>query len=273
MTATESRIAAGVDAGTECVKALILTEDGQVLGRSVVPTRGYFQQCAFEALNGALDDAQRKADDLVGVGATGFAMRCVPNATATASEAMCHALGAHHYFPQPMTVVSAGGREPIVILVDSDGSRIAARSVRRCAIGIGSFLMFAARHLDVSPTRLQELAAQAEHPARVSSYCSVFSATEVLERLREGATREEVAAGCMQSIAERMVEIGGLVEPIIACGGVAEYFPGVIRAFETLSGKHVRIAREPLFTGALGAAIRVFRQSAGTPVVANGMLA
>ncbi len=273
MTATDARIAAGVDAGTECVKAVILSDAGQVLGRAVVPTRGYFQACAYEALAAALDDAQRKSDELAGIGATGFAMRCVPDATTTASEAMCHALGAHHYFPEPMTLLSAGGREPIVIFVDTDGTRIAARGVRRCAIGIGSFLMFAARHLDVSPARLQELAAQADQPARVSSYCSVFSATEVLERLREGATREEVALGCMHSIAERMIEIGGFVEPIIVCGGVAEYFPGVIRAFEALSGKHVRIAREPLFTGALGAAINVFRKSAEAPVAANGMLA
>jgi len=39
------------------------------------------------------------------------------------------------------------------------------------------------------------LDAAGERPARVSSYCSVFSASEVLERLREGATREEIAAG------------------------------------------------------------------------------
>src|ERR1035437_6949374 len=138
-------------------------------------------------------------------------------------------------------------------------TRIAARGARRCALGIGSFLMFTARHLDVSPTRLQELASAAgDRPARVSSYCSVCSASEVLERLREGATREEVALGCMHSIAERIIEIGGFEAPVVICGGGVGYFPGLIDALEAQSGLKVRWVRDPIFTAALGAALKAF---------------
>jgi activator of 2-hydroxyglutaryl-CoA dehydratase len=146
------------------------------------------------------------------------------------------------------------------ITTNRAGQRIAARGARRCAVGIGSFLSFAASHLDVSPTRLQELASAAgDRPARVSSYCSVFSASEVLERLREGATREEIALGCMHSIAERIVEIGGFDDPVVICGGVAEYFPGVLAALEAQLGTKVQAVPDPIFTAALGAALRVFQ--------------
>ena len=253
------RIAAGVDVGTECVKAAIVTEDGRVIGRAVMPTRGYFQACVFEALAAALDDAQRKEEELAGIGATGFGSECVPKATLTATEASCHALGAFQHVRHAMTLVNIGGRDPHVIAVDGEGRRTAARGARRCALGIGSFLMFTARHLDVSPTRLQELASAAgERPARVSSYCSVFSASEVLERLREGATREEVALGCMHSIAERIIEIGGFEDPVVICGGVVEYFPGVLDALEAQSGLKVRSVPDPIFTAALGAALKAF---------------
>jgi activator of 2-hydroxyglutaryl-CoA dehydratase len=131
--------------------------------------------------------------------------------------------------------------------------------VRRCAAGVGSFLIFTARHLDVAPTRLQELASAAERPAAVSSYCSVFSSTGILERLREGATREEIALGAMHSIAERIVELGGFEDPVYASGGVVEYFPGVVRALEDLSAKTVRVLPDPIFTGALGAALKVLQ--------------
>ena len=256
-----TRIAAGVDVGTECVKAVVAADDGRALGRAVLPTRGYFQTCAWEALAAALDDAQRREEELEGVGATGFAATCVPKATRTVTESACHALGAFQQVRHAMTLVSIGGRDPHVITVDGEGRRVRVRGVRRCAAGIGSFLMFTARHLDVSATRLQELASAAgEHPARVSSYCSVFSASEVLERLREGATREEVALGCMHSIAERILEIGGFEDPVMICGGVAEYFPGVLQAFASLSGLTVRPVAEPIFTAALGAALKVFRQ-------------
>ncbi|MGE5357908.1 MAG: acyl-CoA dehydratase activase [Bacteroidales bacterium] len=258
----ENRVAAGVDVGAECVKAVIVNGSGVVVGRSVVPTRGYFQACVHEVLAVALDDAQVAETDLAGICATGFAASCVPQATMTATETACHALGAYQHHAGAMTVINIGGRDPRVIRVNDAGRRIEALAVRRCAVGIGTFLMFTARHLDVHPTRLQELAAAAERPAAISSFCSVFSSTEILERLREGASREEVALGCMHSIAERIVEIGGFEQPLVVTGGVAEYFPGVIRALESQSGTPVAVVPQPLFAGALGAAMKALGEPA-----------
>ncbi len=257
-----TRAVAGIDAGTECVKAVIVAMSGdsaRVLGRAIAPARGYFQACSYEALTAALDDAQLSAGDLAATGATGFAMNCVPNATLTATEAACHALGAFHHLRHAMTLVDIGGRDPHVIHVDGEGRRVDAKGVRRCAVGVGSFLMFAARHLDVPPSRLQELAAGAGRAAPVSSYCSVFSSNEVLERLREGASREEVAAGCLQSVAERIVEIGGFETPpaVAVCGGVVEYFPGVLQSLQAQVGVDVAAVPDAIFTGALGAALKV----------------
>jgi predicted CoA-substrate-specific enzyme activase len=266
MTDLASEIAAGVDVGTECVKAVVITDEGHTLGRSVKPTRGYFEICAYEALTAALDDAHRRLDELTGIGATGFGMMCAPNATVTITESAAHARGAFHHGQHAMTLVNIGGGDPHVINVDAAGRRVGTRGVRRCAVGVGSFLMFSARHLDVSPTQLDELATAAGgDAAAVSSYCSVFSASEVLERLREGATREQVALGCIRSIAQRVFELGGFVDPVVISGGVAEYFPGVLRALESLSGLQVTTVPEPIFTGALGAALAVFSHQGGEP--------
>ena len=254
------KIAAGIDVGTECVKAVVASEDGRVLGRAVTPARGYFQACAFEALTAAREDAQIAAEDIDTVGATGFGMDCVADASARVSTGASHAFGAFQRISHSMTLVDIGGRDPHVIRVDDLGRRTDARGVRRCALGVGSFLMFTARHLDVPPTRLQELAAAAERSVTVSSYCSVFSATEVLERLRDGATREEVAAGCMRSVAERIAEIGGFTEPLYVCGGVVEYFPGVLQALESLAGIPVQVVPDPMYTAAVGAAMITLRE-------------
>lgn len=248
-------VAAGIDVGTECVKAAVVREDGAVVGRGVVATRGYFEACVKEVMTLALEDAQVAEEDLAGICATGFGMKCAP-AKITASESACHGLGAYHRVRQPMTVINIGGRDPRVITVDVDGRHIEARPVRRCAVGIGTFLMFTARHLDVHATRLQELAAAATRAAPISSFCSVFSGNEILEQLREGATREEVALGCMRSIAERIVEVGALAPPVVVTGGVAEYFPGVLKAIEELAGVPVSVAPDPIFAGALGAGLK-----------------
>lgn len=256
----DKRLSAGVDIGTECVKAVVIAADGHVAGRAVTPTRGYFQACAYEALAAACDDAQTERDALESVGVTGFGMACLDNAALRAGDSTCHAFGAFQYLQRAMTLVDIGGRDPHVITVDDHGRRTEARSVRRCAIGIGSFLTFTARHLDVPPVRLQELASAAARPVSVSSYCSVFSSTDVLERLREGATREEVALGCIQSIGERIVEIGGFREPLYVCGGVVEFFPGLLAALRDGSGIEVHVVPDPMYTAALGAAMMTRRQ-------------
>ena len=41
----------------------------------------------------------------------------------------------------------------------------------------------------------------------------------------------------MHSIAERIVEIGGFEDPVVICGGVAEYFPGVLRGARGALGR------------------------------------
>ncbi len=245
---------AGVDVGTECVKAVVFDRSGTIRGRAVVPTRGYFQERVQEALAAALDEAQVTRADLHGLGVTGFGQSRVASATTKSSASICHALGAHHYFPRAMCVVDIGGREPKVIHVDDAGLPQAVYTLRRCAVGIGTFLMFAARHLDVHPTQLQELAAAVERPAAIGSYCSVFASSEILDRLRDGESRESIALGCMHSIAERIVEIGQFLEPLVITGGVVEYFPGVIKAFAEITHLQPKVTPEPIMAGALGAA-------------------
>ncbi len=246
---------AGVDLGTECVKAIVVEDGGKIVGRATVPTRGYFQDCYREAMTNALGEAQVAADRLGGVTVTGFGAACAPAPSATVTETLCHARAAFRHLGRPMTVVDIGGRDPKLIHLDERGVVRSSRSVRKCAVGIGTFLMFASRHLDVHPTRLMDLAATAERPARVGSYCSVFAEVEVIELLRGGATPGEIALGCMVSIADRILEMDRLKAPVVVTGGVCEYFPGVIKALGERSGLPVDVLPEPILAGALGAAL------------------
>jgi predicted CoA-substrate-specific enzyme activase len=252
-------VVAGLDVGTECVKAIVLDENRTVLGRATAPTRGYFQERGQEALQSALDEAKVTRGELADLCITGFGRTCIAGGTLDASDALCHARGAYHHHPHAMTLVDIGGRDPQVIHVDDEGRLTDVFTVRRCAVGLGTFLMYAARHLDVHPTRLQELAAAVDEPALVGSYCSVFAGSEILERLREGATREQVALGCMHSIAERVVEIGGFDAPVKVSGGVVEFFPGVIKALNASAGVETEVLPEPIMIGALGAALKALQ--------------
>lgn len=253
-------ISAGIDVGTECIKAVVVGKDGVVYGSAIKPRTGYFQDRIHEVFDAALDDAGRKAGDLTGVCATGFGDSCAPMATTTLGETACHAIGAFNQFPHEMSLIDIGGKDPKVIHVTAGGVPAEVHTLRRCAAGIGTFLNFASRHLDVHPTRLQELAAVAETPAVIGSYCSIFSTTDLLTRLREGSTREEVALGCLNSIADRIMEIGGFQEPVKVSGGIAEYFPGILTTLAEKAQIKVEAISQPILVGAVGAGLWVFRE-------------
>jgi predicted CoA-substrate-specific enzyme activase len=251
----DQRIIAGIDVGTECVKAVVLDLQGAVRGRSLVTTRGDFNGRAKIAMEAALYDAGIDKPHFEGVCSTGFGRDLVESATQVSSSAVCHAAGAYSHFAEAMSVVDIGGREPRLIHVNANGLPYETYTVRRCAIGIGTFLVYAARHLDVHPTQLQELAEATDRAAPIGSFCSIIAGSELLERLREGCSREEVARGCIRSIAERITEIEGLREPLRITGGVPEYYPGVLDELAELTQLRMEPVPEPIMAGALGAAI------------------
>ncbi len=257
--AGDKRISLGIDVGTECVKAVVLGGEGAMLGNAVVPRAGYFQDRVTEVQTMALDDAQVAEGDLAGICATGFAENCVPHADHFLGETACHALGAFHFHGEPMTVIDLGGRDPKIIHVDDRGRPTAIHTLRRCAAGIGSFLIFAARQLDIHPTHLQEMANMAEAPADIGSYCSIFSGQDILEKLRDGSSREDIALGCIHSIADRVIEIGNLEGDVRVTGGVAEYFPGVLQVLAEKTGTAVTAVPQPILAGAVGAALWALR--------------
>ena len=259
-------IVAGTDIGTECVKSIVLDGGGKILGRATVPTRGYFQDCFQEAMGNALSEAQTPASQLSAIYVTGFGASCAPVATQAVTETLCHARAAFGHVRKAMTLVDIGGRDPKLVHVDDRGVIVSSRSVRKCAIGIGTFLMFASRHLDVHPTRLMDLAASAEKPVNVGSYCSVLAEVEVIELLRGGATAGEIALGCMYSVADRILEMDRLTSPVVVTGGVCEYFPGVVKALAERTGLSVEVLPEPIMAGALGAALYALDGARAAPV-------
>ena len=57
---------------------------------------------------------------------------------------------------------------------------------RKCAAGTGAFLEEMANRLDIPLEEMDALAGQSTEMIKLGSYCTVFSATEVLENIRDG---------------------------------------------------------------------------------------
>ena len=126
---------------------------------------------------------------------------------------------------------------------------------RKCAAGTGAFLEEMATRLDIPLESFDTLARQSEHVVELGSFCTVFSATEVLEKIRQGKKVPDIVKGIFLSVIKRVMEMDSLSEHLVMPGGVVAHHPYLVQMTETLIGRPVWVPEYPQLTGALGAAL------------------
>jgi predicted CoA-substrate-specific enzyme activase len=127
----------------------------------------------------------------------------------------------------------------------------------KCAAGTGRFLEIIADALGVPLEKLGELSLAAEKPAAIGNMCTVFAEQEVISQLADGETVPNLIAGIHQAIASRIFSLVNRlkIKPEVAITGGGAKNIGLVKALEAKFGTPVLVAREPLLTGALGAAL------------------
>lgn len=249
------RTFAGIDVGTTTTKAAIINADGRLLGHAVRRSGADLVEAATMAYEAALVNAGVAREAVQFVVATGFGRRNVPFAQGTKTEIGCHGCGCYRYFPEALTVVDVGGQDSKIIKLDAQGRRVDFRMNRKCAAGTGSFLEDIAHKLDLPLADLNSMAQGTGRTARIGSYCTVFSATEVLERIRAGERTDDIVRGLFDSVAKRILEMDTLTGRVIMTGGVVAYNPIVADLLGRRAGVKVEIAPHPQQMGAFGAAL------------------
>ena len=126
---------------------------------------------------------------------------------------------------------------------------------RKCAAGTGAFLEEIAHRLDVPIGDFNSLAQGAGRTAQIGSYCTVFTATEVLDRIRAGEAVDEIVRGLFDSVAKRILEMDTVAGRVIMTGGVVAYNHIVVELLSARVGIEVEMAPHPQEMGAFGAAL------------------
>jgi predicted CoA-substrate-specific enzyme activase len=148
-----------------------------------------------------------------------------------------------------------------VVLLDAGGQMLEYVMNDKCAAGTGRFLDFIARTLGIDIEDLEKLHASGDYePVRLSSMCSVFIESEVINLVNEEVSLPFIVQGLHQSIANRvaaLVKRVGLVEDIVITGGVAKN-AGVVDALQ----RNLRVTLktfpdgvDPQMMGGIGAAV------------------
>lgn len=246
---------AGVDVGASRAKAVVIDSSRNLQGSGVLKSGIDFQDSANRCLSQALGQAGEQNQAIAALVSTGYGRRNVEQAAFTKTEIACHAKGCFHLFPTAMTLIDIGGQDNKVIKLDSTGRRIDFKMNRKCAAGTGAFLEEMAQRLDVPLGDMDVLARRSAEMVELGSFCTVFSATEVLEKIRQGRKIEDIVKGVFHSMLKRVLEMDSLEGTVVMTGGVVAHNPFLAEMAAEMTGKEILVPRFPQLTGAFGAAL------------------
>ena len=245
----------GADVGSSRTKVAVMDSDKHLLGHAVKKSGIDFTATVQECLEVSLKMAGVKPADVVNAISTGYGRKNVTFASDTKTEIGCHGSGCYLYFPKTITIIDIGGQDNKIIKLDEKGHRTNFKMNRKCAAGTGAFLEEMSARLDVPLEEMDGLAAQSENMVKLGSFCTVFSATEVLENIRHGKKIEDIVKGVFFSVIKRVLEMDSMTENVVMTGGVVAHNPYLIKMAEELISRKVLVPEHPQLTGAIGAAL------------------
>jgi len=259
------RVFVGVDAGSSATKCIVLDGQARLLGHAVVSSGFDYAEAATKALLAGLNEAGAGVAQVAGCVATGYGRDRVrvPGVNVGESvlprritEITCHARGAREWYPDVRHVIDIGGQDTKVIGLNDKGRMADYRMNAKCAAGTGTFLESVAVRLAMPLSEIDALAMESTGRLRLNSYCTVFTSTEVLERIKDGEPRQEIAMGLFHAIASRVLEMMPSRDGAVAVtGGVVTHCRAMVRALELALGNKVHRPAMPQHAGAYGAAL------------------
>lgn len=246
----------GLDLGASRTKVAVIDPLGRLVGHGVKKSGTDFTATAAYCLDAALEQAGATRSDIAGAVSTGYGRATVGFVTdKNKSEIGCLAKGCHHNFSGAITIIDIGGQDNKIIKLNNLGGRSSFKMNRKCAAGTGSFLEEMANRLDISLEEMNSLAGQSENIIKLGSYCTVFSATEVLENIRHGKKVTDIVKGIFYSVIKRVLEMDSLTERVVMTGGVVAHNPYIVTMTEEMIARPVLLPEFPQLAGAVGAAL------------------
>lgn len=251
----ESSYFAGADVGASRTKVVLIDSHGRVVGHCVERSGTDFAATADRCLSEALAMAGIEKDRIARTFSTGYGRKNVSYAQDHRTEISCHGRGCYYYFPFAITIIDIGGQDNKIIKLDDAGKRISFKMNRKCAAGTGAFLEEMSPRLDIPLSEMNGLAVASTDMVKLGSFCTVFSATEVLENIRRGKRVEDIVKGLFFSVISRITEMDAFSEKVVMTGGVVAHNPHLVEMTQELIKRAILVPDLPQFTGALGAAL------------------
>lgn len=242
----------GIDIGSTASKVAVR---GQKEMFFVLPTGWSSKETCQKIEEKLKEEGVDVRSDATKVVATGYGRVAVEFADYVITEITCHAKGGGYMAGENCTIIDVGGQDTKVIVVENGMVQDFLMN-DKCSAGTGKFLEIMANRLGVT---LQELFGMASKGTviPISSLCTVFAESEVINYIGEGRKREDIAAGVVDSVATKVAQLSQrktLSDKVILTGGLSdsEYFTKILS--EKINHM-VEPTENGRYAGALGAAL------------------
>ncbi len=251
----------GIDAGSTTVKAVVMSEDGDILTSLYRPNSGN----PVPIIREFLTEFYEKYPEIkiLGSAVTGYGEEIVKNAFRVDGgivETMAHFFAAKKFMPQVDFIIDIGGQD-IKCFKIRGGAIDNIFLNEACSSGCGSFLQTFAGALGVDIAEFAKEGFFADSPVDLGSRCTVFMNSSVKQAQKDGATVDNISAGLSISVVKnalyKVIRASGaddLGEHIVVQGGTF-LNDAVLRAFEKEIGRNVVRPNIAGLMGAYGAAI------------------
>jgi len=242
----------GIDIGSTGSKICVLSE-GEAPFYELLPT-GWNSKITAKIIKKGLDEKLGDLDDSKVV-ATGYGRISVDYADKIITEITCHGRGGYELIGRDCSIVDVGGQDTKFINVRK-GRAVDFLMNDKCAAGTGKFIEVMANRLGLTIEELFDMAETGD-PVPISSICTVFAESEVINYMGEGKSREDLAAGVIDSVALKVVTLiqrKDLMDTVIVTGGLSAnpFFADLLS--KKLNAK-VLPMKDGIYAGALGAAL------------------
>lgn len=245
----------GVDLGSSYTKGVVIDEQAQKLAEHVLKTGINFDQAAENILQELMTKLNIKRQSITAAVSTGVGRNNCSFKVFAKPEINCLSKAVFHFYPKACTIIDIGGQDNKVIKLDQNGKQISFKMNRKCASGTGSFIEEISFKMGIEVAEMNKLAAASTSSSSISSFCTVFAATEIIHHMRAGNDVPAIMHGVFDSVARRVLEMDTMENEIIATGGAVFHNPMLVVSLNEFLNKPVHIPSSPQTMGAFGAAL------------------
>ena len=239
----------GIDLGSREVKVAVMEND-ELINKFKVSTMSFYRDyCKFSGkIIVDLDKLEVGATDVKI--STGYGRNNTDlNEFEVINEVKAHAYGAIYQSGlENFILLDVGGQDVKAVQVEK-GLITDIELNEKCAASCGRYLENMAKVLEVS---LEELATYSSDPVDLNSTCAVFSESELIGKIAEGASIERLCAGVNYSMYRRLKPLltGFKGHKLVISGGVA--FNQAIREYLAQDYEEIITLDHPQYNGAVG---------------------